>query len=101
MAKLKYTVLLLLVVLLSPSISAQNNGGWYPSPDSGGSGGVGFDVGVPEDVPDPGGGVGFDVGVPEPPDTPIDLYSIELALLAVGFILVTSYYLRKRQLKSL
>ncbi|MDY3316646.1 hypothetical protein PG630_04900 [Riemerella anatipestifer] len=92
MAKLKYTILLFLVVLLSPSISAQNNGD---------GGGVGFDVGVPEDVPDPGGGVGFDVGVPEPPDTPIDLYSIELALLAVGFILVTSYYLRKRQLKSL
>ncbi|WP_153928715.1 hypothetical protein [Riemerella anatipestifer] len=36
-----------------------------------------------------------------PPQTPIDLYSIELALLAIGFILVTSYYLKKRQLKSL
>ncbi|MEJ8590101.1 hypothetical protein JSO54_02480 [Riemerella anatipestifer] len=45
-----------------------------------------------------GGGV---AGPGAPPQTPIDLYSIELALLAIGFILVTSYYLRKKQLKSL
>ncbi|WP_153936089.1 hypothetical protein [Riemerella anatipestifer] len=83
MAKLKYTILLFLVVLLSPSISAQNNGGGSPPPTPPGS----------------GGGVGFDVGAP--PKNPIDLYSTEFILLAIVLILVTSYYLRKRQLKSL
>lgn len=82
MAKLKYTILLFLVVLLSPSISAQ---GGAPTP--------------PDLPSDPGGGVGFDTGAP--PKNPIDLYSTEFILLAIVLILVTSYYLRKRQLKSL
>ncbi|MDY3338944.1 hypothetical protein PG279_07095 [Riemerella anatipestifer] len=44
-------------------------------------------------------GAGFDVGAK--PTTPIDIYSPWLLLVAVGLMLVASYYLRKKQLKSL
>ncbi|MDY3352347.1 hypothetical protein PG357_10185 [Riemerella anatipestifer] len=84
MTKFKYIILLGGALFLSP-IFAQ---------------GAGFDVGTPvgPDVPPDDVGVGFDTGVPA---TPIDLYSTELVLLAIGFILIISYYLRKKQLKSL